>query len=146
MDDLGVSQSDLARSMDTAQSTVHRWLNGSMPRGKTLRELCETLRTHKEWLLEGTGPMEINFSHENTTKTNWSFRDGEKKYEALPKNDAVRKRNEDFLQAMPDDALLFIAETVLEQDDMPATPEQKNDFLKAILQELRSRKGTGNTT
>lgn len=58
--ELGWTQTDLARATQTTQSTVHRWLNGSIPRSRTLMEICDALKTHKNWLLEGVGPKMID--------------------------------------------------------------------------------------
>lgn len=50
---LNFSQSELARRMETRQSTVKGWLEGSIPRARTLRELAKVLGVSDTWLLTG---------------------------------------------------------------------------------------------
>lgn len=53
-------QADLARGMGTAYSTVSRWLENSMPRERTLRELADLLCVSQKWLAEGIGEIEVS--------------------------------------------------------------------------------------
>ncbi len=53
-------QADLARGMGTAYSTVSRWLENSMPRERTLRELADLLCVSQKWLAEGIGEIEAS--------------------------------------------------------------------------------------
>lgn len=54
----GLSQSALAKSLATAQSTVNRWLQGSLPQPRIVRPLCAVLCVRREWLMDGRGAME----------------------------------------------------------------------------------------
>ncbi len=58
MEERGLSQSELARRLETSQSTVNRWINGTNPRKKQLRELAEVLSVRMEWLESGKGEKE----------------------------------------------------------------------------------------
>ncbi len=49
------NQSTLARALGTAQSSIGRWLNGSMPRDRALAELASKLGVTVRWLSDGTG-------------------------------------------------------------------------------------------
>lgn len=54
----GLNQSDLARAVRTTQSSVFRWLNGTLPRLRILWEVSDALHVNREWLIEGQGVME----------------------------------------------------------------------------------------
>lgn len=56
-----IRQADLARGMGTAYSTVSRWLENSMPRERTLRDLAKLLCVSQMWLAEGLGDMEPEY-------------------------------------------------------------------------------------
>lgn len=58
MAELGLTQSDIARRLDTNQSTVSRWLRGSIPNRRILSDLCVVLACNPEWLAFGTGEIE----------------------------------------------------------------------------------------
>ena len=53
-----LNQVALAALVDTTQSTVNRWLHGSVPRGNMARRLCAALGVANKWLIEGRGDME----------------------------------------------------------------------------------------
>jgi transcriptional regulator with XRE-family HTH domain len=60
-----LKQADLARKMQTAYSTVSRWLENSMPRDKTMKELADLLCVSQNWLADGVGEMEpVNYHHD----------------------------------------------------------------------------------
>lgn len=50
-----VSATQLARMMETNPSTVQRWLNGSVPRDRTLVDLALCLHESLSWLHHGDG-------------------------------------------------------------------------------------------
>lgn len=45
-----MSQSELARAVDTRQSTVQGWLGGAIPRQRTLRDLANVFNVSEGWL------------------------------------------------------------------------------------------------
>jgi len=53
----GLNQTEVARSIDIAGSTLHRYLNGSMPAADTAFRLARELGVRPEWLIEGEGAM-----------------------------------------------------------------------------------------
>lgn len=53
----GRNQSEVARALEIAGSTLHRYLGGAMPAADTALRLARTLNVQPEWLIEGTGPM-----------------------------------------------------------------------------------------
>lgn len=55
MDEHYISQGELAIRLRTSQSTVMRWLKGSMPRVRMLSDLAEALNTTPVWLAQGRG-------------------------------------------------------------------------------------------
>lgn len=57
---LRVTQSALARVLETKQSTVKNWLEGHIPRPDVLDQLVEALSTSRDWLLYGEGSEEIS--------------------------------------------------------------------------------------
>lgn len=58
IDDLKLSQSDLARNIDTDRTVVSRWFTGSNPPSKgSIRKICKSTGCNYEWLLSGQGPM-----------------------------------------------------------------------------------------
>ncbi|MEM9282106.1 MAG: helix-turn-helix transcriptional regulator [Verrucomicrobiota bacterium] len=52
------TQSSLAMRMDTRQSTVQGWLNGSIPRRRTLADLAHFLNVSVYYLLNGTETLD----------------------------------------------------------------------------------------
>ena len=57
MSDAQISQADLARKLDTAWSTVARWMKGSIPRRKVIVEIADALCVASRWLECNEGPM-----------------------------------------------------------------------------------------
>jgi hypothetical protein len=53
-----LNQVALAALVDTTQSTVNRWLHGSIPRGNMAKRLCAALCVARKWLIDGVGEME----------------------------------------------------------------------------------------
>lgn len=56
----GVTVGGLANDLRTHPSTVSRWLNGSVPRGRMLEDLSKALDTTVRWLRDGEGPGVIH--------------------------------------------------------------------------------------
>lgn len=51
----GVTIGGLANELRTSPSTVSRWLNGSVPRGRMLEDLAKALEVSVRWLRDGEG-------------------------------------------------------------------------------------------
>lgn len=66
MDTAGMSQSELARRLETPPSTLQRWFNGSMPRRLTLTAAAKILGTTEEWLKTGIGKAPSKESDKDT--------------------------------------------------------------------------------
>lgn len=60
MDEQFITQADLARILRTSQSTVLRWLDGSLPRSRMLSDLAAALNTTPVWLAEGRGSKDAD--------------------------------------------------------------------------------------
>lgn len=58
MVDAGMTQASLAKRLNTPQSTVQRWFNGSVPRSRMLMDICHALRCDQRWLLTGVGDQD----------------------------------------------------------------------------------------
>jgi transcriptional regulator with XRE-family HTH domain len=58
MVDAGMTQASLAKRLNTPQSTVQRWFNGSVPRSRMLMDICHALRCDQRWLLTGIGDQD----------------------------------------------------------------------------------------
>lgn len=59
MNELGLSQGELAKATGAARSTVHGWINNvAQPSGQRLLLLASTLKTSVDWILNGTEPSQ----------------------------------------------------------------------------------------
>lgn len=60
MSDAQINQAELARRLDTAWSTVDRWMKGSVPRRKMIQDLSRVLCVASRWLETGEGPRSMS--------------------------------------------------------------------------------------
>lgn len=92
MKEIGYTQASLARELRTHQSTVLRWLNGSLPRGRMMEDLCVALNTTMNWLVAGKLPIEPRTSPEALSRlaANRESGDFQKEIDALyPKEESA---------------------------------------------------------
>ena len=58
MKEQGLTQVELAERVGVSQNAVHRWVNGSVPRGDKLNQLAQVLEISGSELLTGETPMD----------------------------------------------------------------------------------------
>jgi transcriptional regulator with XRE-family HTH domain len=68
MSDAGKSQAELARMLDTAWSTVDRWMKGSIPRRKMIEQIADSLCVASRWLETGEGSKKPDPQREATLR------------------------------------------------------------------------------
>lgn len=64
----GTTLSLLAAGVGVSVSTAYRWIDGSMPQSRTLRDLAAYLCVRKEWLEGGPGQRD-EFPYEESLRT-----------------------------------------------------------------------------
>lgn len=56
----GYTQSELARLVETRQSTIQGWLTGAVPRRRTLHDLARLFNVSEAWLETGSDTVKVN--------------------------------------------------------------------------------------
>lgn len=107
----GYSQSELARLVQTRQSTIQGWLTGAMPRRRTLSDLSQLFNVSEEWLETGndTGKVKedsVNFVARASTSS------PDRPTLRLETNDDYKALVETFIGEASDEDLLKIIDSM----------------------------------
>lgn len=149
MDEVGMSQAQLARACGVQPPSVNGWLSGKSKflRGENLLKAAKALNVSEDWLATGKGPMKIDPKQMQNLRSMILSDEGANYLQSSNNNSAIGKISIPVLAAVPSmgtgESLTYDGDQII--DVLPVSKSWLERNVKAKPKNLRVITGAGDS-